>query len=398
MKIHHRGQTATIYQKSTRDGTYRTSWYADGKRIQRNFKRLDEAKAAVMVALKNIVRGETTLASLTPPQLRDAKLAENALSELGISLLDAIMEYVAAKKLIPHNSLEIAAKSWVENKVQIQPIPLQTAVKEYLNYKKRRIAPRTYREEELRLERICQSIQKNVKDLTKSDLEHFFGKELHHLKGKSRNHYRQTFRQLFNYAVRRDYLSEKHRLFQVLVNQPTNESAPEILTPAEYKDLLSKSSPKMLPVIAIAGMTGARRSELMRLTWQDVWSVENYIELDAKKTKTKQRRLVPIQPSLALWLAPYKDYNGSLWPGSEGSFHSQLQILMRKCGISGQNLLRHSYASYRLAQIKDSSQVAMEMGNSPEKLFRNYNQLRTPKQSEEWFSITPSSLKSCNKH
>ena len=345
-----------------------------------------------MVALKYIARGETTLASLNPSQLRDAKLAENALSAFGISLLDAVTEYVAAKKLIPNDSLEIAAKSWVESQVQIKPIPLQTAVKEYLDYKKGRIAARTYREEELRLERISQSIQKCVKDLTKSDLEHFFEKDLHHLKGKSRNHYRQTFRQLFQYAVRRDYLCERHRLFELLVNEPTDESAPEILTPAEYKDLLRKSSPEILPVIAIAGMTGARRSELMRLTWQDVWRVENYIELDAKKTKTKQRRLVPIQPSLALWIAPYKECKGSLWPSSEGSFHSQLQILMRKCGISGQNLLRHSYASYRLAQIKDASQVAMEMGNSPEKLFRNYNQLRTPKQSEEWFSITPSVL------
>ena len=176
-----------------------------------------------MEALKYIARGETTLASLNPSQLRDAKLAENALSAFGISLLDAVTEYVAAKKLIPNDSLEIAAKSWVENQLQIKPIPLQTAVKEYLDYKKGRIAARTYREEELRLERISQSMQKCVKDLTKSDLEHFFDKDLHHLKGKSRNHYRQTLRQLFQYAVRRDYLCERHRLFEVLVNEPTDE-------------------------------------------------------------------------------------------------------------------------------------------------------------------------------
>ena len=54
--IFHRNHTAKIYAKSPRDGAYRTSWYAEGKRVQRNFKKLTDAKAASLAALKSIAR------------------------------------------------------------------------------------------------------------------------------------------------------------------------------------------------------------------------------------------------------------------------------------------------------------------------------------------------------
>ena len=53
------------------------------------------------------------------------------------------------------------------------------------------------------------------------------------------------------------------------------------------------------------------------------------------------------------------------------------------------NALRHSYASYRLADIKDAARVALEMGNSPTMLFRNYRELVTEKQAAEWFAVLP---------
>lgn len=51
--------------------------------------------------------------------------------------------------------------------------------------------------------------------------------------------------------------------------------------------------------------------------------------------------------------------------------------------------LRHSFASYRLAEIHDAAKVALEMGNSPEKLFRHYRELVTPDEAKEWFAIMP---------
>ncbi len=53
------------------------------------------------------------------------------------------------------------------------------------------------------------------------------------------------------------------------------------------------------------------------------------------------------------------------------------------------NALRHSYASYRLADIKDAARVALEMGNSPAMFFRNYRELVTEQQAAAWFGVLP---------
>jgi hypothetical protein len=54
------------------------------------------------------------------------------------------------------------------------------------------------------------------------------------------------------------------------------------------------------------------------------------------------------------------------------------------------NVLRHSYATYRLAQCQNAARVALEMGNSPQMLFSNYRELADEKDAADWFNIVPS--------
>ena len=59
-------------------------------------------------------------------------------------------------------------------------------------------------------------------------------------------------------------------------------------------------------------------------------------------------------------------------------------------GITGlKNVLRHSYATYKLALKRDANALALEMGNSPQILTRNYLELATPKEGKQWFGILP---------
>lgn len=53
------------------------------------------------------------------------------------------------------------------------------------------------------------------------------------------------------------------------------------------------------------------------------------------------------------------------------------------------NGLRHSFISYRLAEIKNVHQVSLEAGNSPQMVFAHYRQLVTETQAKEWFEIVP---------
>ncbi len=63
----------------------------------------------------------------------------------------------------------------------------------------------------------------------------------------------------------------------------------------------------------------------------------------------------------------------------------------------GAHALRHSHASYRLAEVNDAQKVALEMGNSPRKLFENYRQLVTPAAATKWFAILPEKKRSARK-
>jgi hypothetical protein len=57
------------------------------------------------------------------------------------------------------------------------------------------------------------------------------------------------------------------------------------------------------------------------------------------------------------------------------------------------NALRHSFCSYRLADVKSAAQVALEAGNSPQMIFQHYRELVTEKGAKGWFAITPESTK-----
>ena len=53
------------------------------------------------------------------------------------------------------------------------------------------------------------------------------------------------------------------------------------------------------------------------------------------------------------------------------------------------NALRHSFASYGLAQIQNANQVALEPGHTVKVLFTNYRELVTPEEAKSWFEIVP---------
>ena len=131
------------------------------------------------------------------------------------------------------------------------------------------------------------------------------------------------------------------------------------------------------------------------------------IEVAAEKAKTASRRLVPILPPLRKWLLPLKKAAGRVIEFGSYTPFDRARSRFCKSGIKTRgreiefqwksNALRHSFASYRLADIKDAARVALEMGNSPSMLFRNYRELVTEKQATEWFSVLPKATRAVEK-
>jgi len=67
------------------------------------------------------------------------------------------------------------------------------------------------------------------------------------------------------------------------------------------------------------------------------------------------------------WLKPLATNSSAPLGLSATIYRSELSKVAKVAEIQWEeNLLRHSYGSYRLAQIKKAAQVADEMGSSPQ--------------------------------
>jgi integrase len=130
----------------------------------------------------------------------------------------------------------------------------------------------------------------------------------------------------------------------------------------------------------------------LRLDWADVERRPGFIEVAAHKAKTATRRIVPVSDNLAKWLAiAPRNSSDRIWPHSKAYFFEGLRNAADDAGITWkQNALRHSFISYRLAEIQDVNRVALEAGNSPQMIFRHYRELATPQEAKTWFAIVPS--------
>jgi integrase len=126
---------------------------------------------------------------------------------------------------------------------------------------------------------------------------------------------------------------------------------------------------------------------MLRLHWKDVNFESSYITVSREKAKTLTRR-VPIQPNLMRWLAPYRNQNRAVFKTPRDARWTI--TFAKSCGVKWpNNALRHSYAAYRLAVTADAARVALEMGSSPQKVMRNYQEFVGEKEGQGWFGILP---------
>jgi len=160
----------------------------------------------------------------------------------------------------------------------------------------------------------------SVNDLAKAHLDKFFA-ELPKTAGKSRNgkpvtspatrnHYRESLRQFFGWAVGNDLLPSGHRLLEADSMRPQkgNASTIQCYTPAEFKALLEAAEGLMRAMIAIGGLAGLRTAELLRLDWEDTRRCEGHIEVTSGKAKTRARRLVEVVRVLKGWIVDGEFY------------------------------------------------------------------------------------------
>ena len=115
-----------------------------------------------------------------------------------------------------------------------------------------------------------------------------------------------------------------------------------------------------------------------------------FITVASDKAKTRSRRLVPVLPNLAQWLARYARRKGKIWKGTTNDLQDARAACVKAAKTPWKdNGLRHSFISYRLASIQNAAQVALEAGNSPAMVFKHYREIVKPAAAVTWFAVAP---------
>lgn len=361
--------------------------YTTGQRKLRQFANHDAAIREAERIARQLASGQVEAAQAGTAQVQSFGRCVELVRSTGDSMELACQRYAQFVSIVGTGAkMEQAARAFV----QADKVPVKT-VKEVMDEmlaekESKGREPATLQELRFRLAKFEQSFRCPIASITKSDVQEWLDNL--HTSGRNVVNYRAKVSALFNYAWRHDY---------VLTNPVQNTERPEcengkveIYTPDELRKLIAGASKDFRPSLCIGAFAGLRASELLRLQWADVRLDRLHIVASAKKRGTPSRRIVPILPNLAKWLAPYANKTGQVWKEDAVSFSAAKQDTATAAEVEWRhNALRHSFISYRLAAIKDTAEVALEAGNSPQMIFRHYRELVTPAEATAYFSIAP---------
>jgi integrase len=154
--------------------------------------------------------------------------------------------------------------------------------------------------------------------------------------------------------------------------------------------LLLGAAPEILPYYAIALFAGLRRSEICRLSWDNIKWAKGIIELRGRNTKVGQSRYPVLCEALLAFLEPYKGSSG--WIVPRNRVRELMEETREAAGITEwpANALRHSFCSYYVALHQDAAKTAFAAGHSTTKTtYDHYLHLVEEDAAKKYFAIRP---------
>lgn len=376
--------------------------YHDGtRRIKRNFGDLEEAKREADLAAIKLANGENQVLRLTSLDRAQYLQAVESLRPLGRPLNLAVSEYAEAIKLLPPGTslLEAVADFAKRHQSVRETRTVPELVTEYIAAKEKAEKSESHlRDMRLRLKRFGGKFQLPVAQLTGKMIQTWL--DALEVSNRTKLNELRLVSGLLNFAVRRKYAPRDLLDELAAVERPEVTASPTLIfTPAELRELFATAPAGLVPWLVMGGLCGLRSAEILRLDWRDVNLKRRFVQVTADNAKTAQRRLVPLCDAAIAWLQPRSKTEGQVVPrtGDRGVYYDLTAAVnaARAAAKSEtkfkwkRNGLRHSFCSYRLAITQNAAMTALEAGNSPQIIFRNYRELTTEDEAREWFGVAP---------
>lgn len=395
-----------IYRGQTRGYPYfQVADFSSGKRKFVTFSDEQEARdKAQEIALK-LNSGQVDVLTMTSADRASFVRASELLQPTGIPVELAAAEFAEAKLKLGGRSLVEAVNFFVRhNPASLPRKTVAEVVAELVAAKTADGVSGVYLKDlNFRLGKFQEAFCGQISDVTAADINVF----LRGLKcaGRGRNNYRGSIGTLMKFAGASGYVTKNQIDFATVARAKEEQNEIEIFTSQVISRLLTAAQldpadlspgwnkryatgPGLLPFLVLGAFAGLRTAEIERQVWEDINVERGFIRVTAAKGNTAQKRLVPIAPNLKKWLALCRKDAGPVCEIARTA-----EALTRLAGRAGvkwkHNALRHSYASYRMAEIKNAAQVSLELGNTPKMVFRHYRELVTEEEAKVWFAIGP---------
>jgi integrase len=227
------------------------------------------------------------------------------------------------------------------------------------------------------------------------------------LSEKARNDRRATLGMWLRWCGRKDYLPEpqltKLLRSDELKKEQLQPGTISFYQPGELRRVLdaihdpangacrNQNRDALLAVTVLQAFGGARLEEALRLRWEDLSQNPDHVEIAGLHAKPRQRRLLVVVPTLALWLSGFRKRSGPIWAAPVNSFVTEWARVRTSAGVpSKRNGLRNAFVSYSYV-LRGEVETSVLAGTSPQILHANYRGLATKQESEEWFAVCPHS-------
>ena len=202
--------------------------------------------------------------------------------------------------------------------------------------------------------------------------------------------YFRYVRMVFRWARRMRYIEDDP---SEALDAPKATAARNILSPEQMRELLALEMPGwMRATMLLGGFAGIRTEEMLRMDWADIDCAAGEIEIRpgvGKATGGVLERIVDFTPPLARRKKALRG-EGKLVPVPKEEFFAMRRGLVAGLGWQSwpDNCLRHSFATYHLADCKNAGKTAYQMGHTnPSMVQRVYAVPARKACGEAWWAI-----------
>ena len=211
----------------------------------------------------------------------------------------------------------------------------------------------------------------------------------------TRQSYVRAISAFYGWCVRREFRLDNplSRLRKKLPNQEVS-----ILAIGDARKVMDAAEPEERAFLALALFCGIRIAEFHKtvrdsrggecevwLDWKDIDLRARQVFITPELDKNRHGRYVDISLNAISWLDGARKLSGPVmpenWRARRGALEQRSRVDLP------QNVLRHSFCSYRIALDQDYSKTAAIVGNSPAMLRKHYVRVLPRKMGQDYFKI-----------